>query len=58
MVKQIKGEYKVRDEGLKLQYARVRELLKEARFTFSIAHVPRSLNKEADRLANEGIDFR
>jgi ribonuclease HI len=58
MVKQIKGEYKVRDEGLKVQYARVRELLKSAPFTFSISHVPRAQNKEADKLANEGIDFR
>jgi ribonuclease HI len=58
MVKQIKGEYKVRDEGLKVHYARACELLKKAAFTFSIAHVPRAQNKEADRLANEGIDFR
>ncbi|MGE5314526.1 MAG: ribonuclease HI family protein [Acidobacteriota bacterium] len=58
MVRQIKGEYKVRDEGLKVHYARVCELLKQAPFRFTIAHVPRSQNKEADRLANEGIDFR
>ena len=58
MVKQIKGEYKVRDEGLKVHFARVRELLTGVRFKFSIAHVPRAQNKEADRLANEGIDFR
>lgn len=58
MVKQLKGEYKVRDEGLKIQYARVRGLLQKIGFNFSISHVPRSQNKEADRLANEGIDFR
>jgi ribonuclease HI len=58
MVKQLKGEYKVRDEGLKIHYARACELLKNAPFKFSIAHVPRAQNKEADKLANEGIDFR
>ncbi|HLP18208.1 MAG TPA: ribonuclease HI family protein [Bacteroidota bacterium] len=58
MVKQLKGEYKVRDEGLKVHYARACELLKKAPFSFSISHVPRAQNKEADRLANEGIDFR
>ncbi len=58
MVKQLKGEYKVKDEGLKVHYARVKELLNTARFTFTIAHVPRAQNKEADKLANEGIDFR
>ncbi len=58
MVKQLKGEYKVRDEGLKTHYAHARQLLSTAGFTFSITHVPRAQNKEADKLANEGIDFR
>ena len=58
MVKQLKGEYKVRDEGLKTHFAHVRSLLNTAGFMFSIAHVPRAQNKEADKLANEGIDFR
>jgi ribonuclease HI len=58
MVKQLKGEYKVRDEGLKTHFARVRELLARGGFRFTIAHVPRAQNKEADKLANEGIDFR
>jgi ribonuclease HI len=58
MVKQLKGEYKVKDEGLKTHFARVKELLRTAGFAFTIAHVPRAQNKEADKLANEGIDFR
>lgn len=58
MVKQLRREYKVRDEGLRVHYERACALLKTAPFTFSIVHVPRSQNKEADRLANEGIDFR
>lgn len=54
VVKQIKGEYKVKNEGLKPLFLRARELL--SGFTFSIAHIARSKNKEADSLVNRAID--
>jgi len=55
MVKQIHGEYRVKNEGLKGLYQKVQELA--AGFSsFRITHVPREENKEADRLANLGID--
>lgn len=55
IVKQLNGEYKVKDKNLKAQHAIVRELLShfsDVRFR----HVPREENKEADRLVNEAID--
>lgn len=57
MVKQLKGEYKVKNEGLKPYYLKARDLLKNFKST-TLRHVPREENKQADRLANEAIDFK
>lgn len=56
MVKQIKGEYQIKNEGLKRLYSQVSQLMKEFK-SFSINHVKREFNKRADELANEGIDM-
>ena len=58
MARQMNGEYKVKDAGLKILFQKVKGLLATAQFKFSIRHVPRSLNKEADALANEAIDSK
>lgn len=58
MVRQILGEYKVKDPTLKLMFQKVHRLLAKVSFEFEIRHVGRELNKEADRLANLGIDTR
>lgn len=55
VVKQIKGEYRVKNEGLKPLYQKVKSLASQFS-NFHIAHVVRDKNKEADRLANKGID--
>ncbi len=55
MVKQIKGEYKVKNEGLKPLYRKACKLLKGFR-NFTFQHVRREHNKRADELANRGID--
>lgn len=55
MVKQINGEYQVKSEGLKPLYKEACELLKEFKI-FTVRHVRREQNKEADKLANRGID--
>lgn len=54
IVKQMKGEYKVKNETL----AQIRlELIKTIEGTkFSFNHVPREQNKLADKLANKAID--
>jgi len=55
LVRQLNGEYRVKDEKLKVLYQRAVNLLR--RFDgYRILHVPRELNKLADRLANRGID--
>ena len=58
MVRQLLGEYKVKDPTLKLMFQKVHRLLAKASFEFEIKHVGRELNKEADQLANLGIDSR
>ncbi|NLL19716.1 MAG: ribonuclease HI family protein [Clostridia bacterium] len=55
IVKQIKGEYRVKNEGLKPLYQKAKGLIQQLG-SFTITHVPREKNKEADRLANQGID--
>ena len=54
IVKQLKGEYKVKDEKMKELYKKVQELIffKPIKFV----HVRREKNKEADKLVNEAID--
>lgn len=55
MVKQVNGEYKVKNAGLKPVFAEAKERI--AGFTdFEIAHVRREQNSEADSLANQAID--
>ena len=58
MVRQLRGEYKVKDPGLRKLFLKAQHLLKDASFVFEIKHVTRDLNQEADRLANLGIDSR
>jgi len=55
LVQQMRGVYKVKNEGLKPLYGQARLLAhKIGRVTFE--HVRRELNKEADRLANLAMD--
>ncbi len=55
MVKQMKGEYRVKNERLLPLYEEARSLVKQiGRVKFE--HVRRELNRDADRLANEAMD--
>lgn len=55
VVRQVKGRYRVKNAALRPLYLRVGELL--GRFdSFSIRHVPREQNAEADRLADAALD--
>ena len=57
LIKQLRGEYRVKDEKLKLLFAEAKALL--ARFASTkLLHVRREQNSDADRLANAGIDSR
>jgi ribonuclease HI len=54
-VRQIEGRYKVKHEGLRPLYREASALL--GRFTrWSVTHVRREQNKEADKLANRALD--
>lgn len=55
IVKQLKGEYKVKNEGLKPLFNDARSWIKKFDH-FSVMHVPREQNKLADKLANKAID--
>lgn len=55
MVKQMRGEYKVKNEGLRDLYEQASRL--ESRFaSVTFQHVRRADNSHADRLCNEALD--
>lgn len=55
LVKQIRGEYKVKNPTLQDLHARAKQLIRQLEW-FSIQHVLRGHNAEADRLANDAMD--
>ena len=55
LIKQINGEYKVKNEGLQPLYWQIMSLVKRLKH-FKATHIPREKNKEADELSNIGID--
>jgi probable phosphoglycerate mutase len=55
LVKQMRGEYKVKHPGLQPLFVRAR-LLAMQLGRVSFEHVRREFNKEADRLSNLGMD--
>jgi ribonuclease HI len=54
LVKQFRGEYRVKNEGLKPLYNLAQLLARP--YTIEIMHVLRTENQKADELANKGID--
>ena len=57
VVKQIKGEYKVKNEGIIPMYNMIMPLTKKFQ-RFEIQHIRRELNKKADALANKAMDMK
>lgn len=57
LIKQLRGEYRVKNEGLRPLFAEAKRLLEQFE-SVKLTHVRRELNTEADRLANRGIDAR
>lgn len=55
VVKQLKGQYRVKNTDLKPLYFKASELLSGFK-KYSLVHVLRGQNKEADRLANLALD--
>ena len=54
MVKQVKGEYRVKNQDLRQLHMIVRKLLEK--MNYDVTHAPREENTLADSLANSGID--
>jgi ribonuclease HI len=57
LVRQMQGRYKVKSPGLIDLYDRARALVRKLEH-FSIDHVLRQYNREADRLVNQVLDSR
>jgi len=55
MVRQLRGQYKVKNPTLIELHRRAKELIAKLE-AFEIGHVLRSKNREADKLANEAMD--
>lgn len=57
LVKQLRGEYRVKNPELKKLYEKALILIKNFD-KINIEHIPREMNRDADTLANEAIDAR
>lgn len=57
MVRQLNGEYRVKNNGLIPLYNRAKELIAKIGVV-EVIYIPRGRNKEADKLANKAIDER
>jgi len=55
LVRQLNGQYKVRNEGLKPLFIKIKELIAKIG-SVEVQYIPREQNKEADALANRAID--
>lgn len=56
MVKQVKGEYRVKDPDLRTLYEQARELCDRFKGGVELVHVRRAANARADALCNEALD--
>lgn len=57
VVKQLKGEYKIKDENIKNFYKKINELIIDFK-SISFKHIPREDNKHADRMVNIILDIK
>ena len=54
-VRQVLGEYKVKNIAISLLHNKVKDLLDKFK-EFDIEHIPREMNKEADAIVNQILD--
>jgi ribonuclease H / adenosylcobalamin/alpha-ribazole phosphatase len=55
LIEQLSGRFRVKNPTLIRLHGEVRDVLRRFR-RVSFEHIPREFNKEADRLANAGVD--
>jgi ribonuclease HI len=58
VVRQVNGRYKVRDHELKKYHGQVIAAISSLPFDVELKHIPREMNRDADTLANLGIDTK
>ncbi len=60
LVRQMNGQYRVRNEGIKEIFEQVQRVIRSAKggFKCEIKHIKREENRDADHLANAGIDSK
>ncbi|HVM73951.1 MAG TPA: ribonuclease HI family protein [Candidatus Paceibacterota bacterium] len=56
IAEQLSGNWKIKEPSLKLQWAKVRALIRASFPHIAFVYIPREKNVEADRLVNEAID--
>lgn len=56
VVKQLNGNYKVKDQNLMTLWIRVKRIIADNNLHIQFLHVPRAENKLADKLVNEKLD--
>lgn len=56
VVKQMRGEYKIKDKKLKILYDNIQFQISNSKLQIYWYHVPRSQNKRADFLVNQELD--
>jgi len=59
VIKQLKGEWKLKSNNLKPYFAKIKTILHSLQddgINFRFEHIPRDKNSRADQLANEGAD--
>jgi ribonuclease HI len=57
VVRQINGQFKIKNTALRPLYQRVVQLIGSLE-SFSITYIPREQNRQADALANKALDGR
>jgi ribonuclease HI len=57
VVKQLRREYKIKNEGLKPLFMKARNLISDFD-SVKFIHIPREKNKQADKLVNKELDAR
>ena len=58
VVRQLEGRYRVKEPGLKEQFAKVATLRLEVAPNMTFVHIPREKNARADALVNTALDAR
>ena len=56
VVEQLKGNYKVKNLGLKEIHSQIQKLVMQSSVSIIFTHIPREKNYEADRLSNVAMD--